>query len=109
MRRLSVVYRPAAVEDAEDIFRYIIRKGGSARVAMAFVRRIRARCSRIGDAPWSGRPRDDLAVGLRTIAFERVAVIAYLVSNDQIVVTNIFYGGRDIDALYPRGEDDENS
>ena len=108
MRRLSVVYRPAAIADAEDIYRYIIRKGGSARVAMAFVRRIRARCLRIGDAPWSGRPREDLAVGLRTIAFERVAVIAYRVSDDRIVVTNIFYGGRDIDALHPLGSDDDS-
>jgi toxin ParE1/3/4 len=45
-------------------------------VAEGFVRRITDRCARIGGVPHGGRPRDDLAPGLRTVPFERAAVIA---------------------------------
>jgi toxin ParE1/3/4 len=47
------------------------------------------------------RPRDDLAPGLRTVPFERSAVIAYIVEGGAVQITNIFYGGRDYEALYP--------
>ncbi|MGX7706196.1 type II toxin-antitoxin system RelE/ParE family toxin [Methylobacterium sp. Gmos1] len=76
--------------------------------ARGFVRRIRDRCKRIGDAPHGGRPRDDLEPGLRTVPIERSAVIAYRVEPDRVLVTNGFYGGRDIEALFlDRGPDDE--
>jgi toxin ParE1/3/4 len=52
--------------------------------------------------PLGGRPRDDLAAGLRTVPFERTAVIAYVVSGDLVEVINIFYGGRDYEAIYRR-------
>ncbi len=40
--------------------------------------------------------------------FERRAVIAYRVIDDIVEVTNVFYGGRDYEALYRgrRAEDD---
>lgn len=62
--------------------------------------RIIERCRRIGIAPFGGRPRDDLAAGLRTVPCERRAVIAYRVIDDIVEVTNVFYGGRDYEALY---------
>jgi toxin ParE1/3/4 len=47
-----------------------------------------------------GRPRDDLSPGLRTTPFERSVVIAYVVEGGAVQITNIFYGGRDYEALY---------
>jgi toxin ParE1/3/4 len=42
---------------------------------------------------------------LRTVPFERKAVIAYRVTN-AVEITNVFYGGRDYEALYRKpGED----
>ena len=78
--------------------------GKSRNVALAFVRRIRARCHKIGDAPKGGRPRDDLQPGLRTVPFERSTVIAYRVGNT-VEIVNVFYGGRDYETLY-RGQDE---
>lgn len=49
--------------------------------------------------PHGGRPRDDMAPGLRTVPFERVAVVAYLVEDDLVRFTDVFYGGRDFEAL----------
>jgi len=54
--------------------------------------------------PLGGRSRDVLYPGLRTVPFERAAVIAYLVRDGWIEVTNVFYGGRDYEALYREEE-----
>jgi plasmid stabilization system protein ParE len=58
--------------------------------------------------PQAGRPRDDLAAGLRSVAFERRAVIVYRLIGDTVEITNIFHGGRDYAALYRRAEPDAN-
>ena len=51
-----------------------------------------------------GTARDDLRPGLRIFPFEHSAVIAYLVEGGQVCIANVFYGGRDYEALY-RGID----
>jgi toxin ParE1/3/4 len=100
MRHLKVAYRPEAVDDLEEIFRYVLDKSQSLEIAYGFVRRIKGRCERVGNVPLGGRPRDDLEPGLRTVPFEKSAVIAYKVESDLVRITNVFYGGRDYDALY---------
>lgn len=106
MRRHRVVLREQAYADLDAIARFIIASGGTAATAEAFVGRIWRRCQRIGDAPHAGRPRDDLAPGLRSAAFERSAVILYRVEDDRVRVINIFYGGRDYEALYRDVDED---
>lgn len=102
MRR-ELRYRPAAITDLEDIFRSVLRVSASPVVARRYVERIRARCRLIPTLPLAGRPRDDLAPGLRSVAFERRAVIVYRVIGETVEITNIFHGGRDYAALYRRG------
>jgi toxin ParE1/3/4 len=104
MRRLKVVLREQAIADLADIYNHIARASGSHVTAIGFVRRIRARCRRIGNVPMGGIARDDLRPGLRTVPFEHSAVIAYVVADDQVTVTNVFYGGRDYEALYRGAE-----
>jgi toxin ParE1/3/4 len=100
MRRLPVVWREEALSDLSDIYQFIAEQSGHPQQAWRFIQRVQARCERIGDVPNGGRPRDDLVTGLRTVPFERVAVIAYVVESDTVRVTNVFYGGRDYEALY---------
>ena len=109
MRRRDVSFRPEALADLISIFQFIRIASKSARIAKGFVSRIRARCERIGNIPLGGRPRDDLEPGLRTVAFERSIVIAYTVENDRVRITNIFYGGRDYEALYRGVSDDPDA
>lgn len=104
MPRFELRYRPAALTDLEDIFRGVLRVSGSPVVARRYIERIRERCRLIRALPHAGRPRDDLAPGLRTVAFERRAVIVYRVLGETVEITNIFHGGRDYAALYRRGE-----
>ena len=104
LHRLPVTYRPAAQDDLDAIFRYILLATQSFGIAEGFVRRIKARCDRIGNIPLGGRNRDDLEPGLLTVSFERCAVIAYKVEAERVRITNVFYGGRDFEALY-RGQE----
>lgn len=104
MRSFSVSFRPQALEDLEAIFMAVLSGTGSVAIAVGFVERLRLRCERIGHAPHSGRPRDDLEPGLRTVPFEKTAVIAYRVEENRVRVLAIFYGGRDYEALYRNGE-----
>jgi len=103
---LELRYRAAAITDLEDIFRSVLRVSASPVVARRYVERIRARCRLIPTLPLAGRPRDDLAPGLRSVAFERRAVILYRVMDQTVEITNVFHGGRDYAALYRRGEID---
>jgi toxin ParE1/3/4 len=99
MHRLKVVLHEEAIADLSDIYAYIAQISASPVMALGFVHRIKARCQRIGIVPMGGRPRDDLHPGLRTVPFEHTAVIAYVVEDDQDCITNVFYGGRDYEAL----------
>lgn len=46
---------------------------------------------------WAREGRPDIR--LRTVPFERSAVIAYVIDQDMVRIVNIFYGGRDFEAL----------
>lgn len=105
IQRLPVVLNESALQDLQNIASYIFDQSGSERTALGFTERIKARCHRIGDVPHGGRRRDDLLPGLRIVPFERSAVIAYVVDADMVRIINIFYGGRDFEALL-RGEED---
>ena len=100
MKRLRVEFRPSATFDLLTIFEYIFDVSGSAEMARRFTHRIRERCERVGDVPFGGRSRDVLFPGLRTFPFEHSAVVAYTIEGECVGITNIFYGGRDYEALY---------
>jgi len=108
MRRLKITWRPEAIADLQYIHRTVFMFSQNELTARRFVQRIVARAHRIGDAPHGGRPRDDLLPGLRTVPFERSAVIAYRVL-DTVDVANVFYGGRDYEALYRSGHGTDES
>ena len=106
MPRLELRYRPAALADLEDILRTVWRVSASPAVARRYIERIRERCRRITLAPQGGRPRDDLGSGLRSVPFERRAVIIYRVLGEAVEIVNVFHGRRDYAALYRRHEAD---
>jgi toxin ParE1/3/4 len=101
----KLVYSSKANEDLTDLFLWIYEARFDPYLAEQFVQRIRNRCDLIATLPHGGRPRDDLFPGLRTIAFERKAVIAYIVKDETIEIVNVFYGGRDFEAIIGVEED----
>ena len=106
MRRLRVVLLENAIGNLDEIYRYVARASGSPTTAIRFIRRIRTSCKRIGNAPFIGHARDDLEPGLRTVSFERSAVIAFRVEEAQVKIVSIFHGGRDYEAIYRRSKDE---
>jgi toxin ParE1/3/4 len=67
---------------------------GSA-IAWTYVRRIEAHCHRLSDFPRRGRPRDEFAPGVRSIAFERRATILYRIEGDEVIILSVVYAGRE--------------
>ncbi|RWP39416.1 MAG: type II toxin-antitoxin system RelE/ParE family toxin [Mesorhizobium sp.] len=103
IQRLAVVLSEEAIADLEAMAAYLLESSGSKNIADGFVDRIKQRCQSIGNAPRGGRSRDDIAPGLRTVPFEHSAIIAYVVDDDLVRIVNIFYGGRDYEALMRDG------
>jgi toxin ParE1/3/4 len=65
---------------------------------------LRAACFNLVDYSERGTPRDDLSPSLRTVGFERKSVIAYVLVGDDVVIVNIFHGGRDWEAAILRDD-----
>jgi toxin ParE1/3/4 len=92
----KVAFRPHAVADLERIYDFIARD--SPANAFAYTGRIRKHCESLSEMPHRGRPRDDLGPGIRTLSFERRAVIAYQVDAPVVRILRIFYAGQDFDS-----------
>nr|WP_246727969.1 type II toxin-antitoxin system RelE/ParE family toxin [Rhizobium leguminosarum] len=86
---------------------FVFNMSRSLVTANRVVKRIMVRCRKIGDTPNGGRPRDDPAPGLRTVPFEHSAVTAHVI--DAVEIVNVFYGGRDYEALFRAGDDEGDS
>jgi toxin ParE1/3/4 len=95
--RYDVVLAPLALDDLKAIFDFIAGDAGF-DIADAYVARMEAACQRLTSFPHRGTPRDDLVPGLRTLAFERRATIAYMVEAGTVTIQRVLYGGRDIGA-----------
>jgi toxin ParE1/3/4 len=95
LKRWPVRLRRQAHQDIRDVFEWVLETSRHIQTAENLANRIYDACEALGDFPEKGRLRDDIAVGLRTFAFERVAVIAYRLTEDHVEILNVFYGGRD--------------
>ena len=102
MKILPVHWSDAAERDVNDLADHIAEVTGSFDIAVAYSRRIQARCDKIGLVPLGGTLRDELLPGLRSIPFERSALILYRIADDGVWITNIFRRGRDIEALFEK-------
>jgi toxin ParE1/3/4 len=90
----EVRFRPLAEADLADLYEYLSEHAGSA-IGGAYIDRIETLCRTLSELPRRGAPRDDLAPGIRTLNFERRAVIAYRVGDSSVTIVRVFYAGRD--------------
>ena len=94
---LKVIFRPRAEADLLALYRYIAEASGLG-IASDYIDRIEIACMSLATFPKRGANRDDLAPGLRTIAFERRVTIAYRVLTTRVEIVTIAYGGRDFES-----------
>ncbi|NTF41326.1 type II toxin-antitoxin system RelE/ParE family toxin [Agrobacterium rhizogenes] len=102
MERYAVEYRPAAMENLLEIAAYVFEQSQNIKTSEAYLDRIHRRCEKIGDAPFGGVARDDLAPGIRMAVFEKSVIILYVVVDTAVSITNIFFGSRDYETLVTR-------
>jgi toxin ParE1/3/4 len=92
-----VVYRPQAIRDLNSIVDYIARDNRPR--AISFAKEIRQFCRNLRFFPLRGRPRDEIEPGLRTLSYRGRVIVAYRVDGDRVLISNIFYAGRDYEAI----------
>ncbi|MBW8728781.1 MAG: type II toxin-antitoxin system RelE/ParE family toxin [Inquilinus limosus] len=92
--KYQVRFRPRAEADLFDLYRYIASASGRA-AALGYIDRIEAACLSLETFPERGARRDDIRPGLRVMGFERRAVIVFQISDDEVVIARVLYGGRD--------------
>jgi toxin ParE1/3/4 len=98
MKRYAVRFAPEAEAQILGLQRHIAQASSPA-IALRFTGSIVDHCEKLGAFPQRGTPRGDITPGLRTIAFRRRVVIAYLIEGSEVIVLGIFYGGQDFETL----------
>ena len=101
MIKYVVYLMPDAINDLEDVYGYIADKSGFPERALGYVEKLRQKCRDLGTVPLRGQQRDDLMHNLRIVPIDKKAVAAFVVDEEKrsVLVLNIFYGGRDYEAL----------
>jgi toxin ParE1/3/4 len=95
---LELRFHPAATNQLFELYAHIANEGGRLR-AGEYISRLEVACQRLADFPRMGRLAEELGAGLRSLAFERRAVIIYRVSDVAVEILGVYFGGRDIAAL----------
>jgi toxin ParE1/3/4 len=99
---LEVVFRPQAESDLLALHRYIAEASGLV-IAENYIDRIEVACISLATFPNRGTKRDDLAPGLRAVAFERRLTIVYRVLKTRVEIVTVAYGGRNFESDF-RGD-----
>src|SRR5712691_6267867 len=93
------LYRsPAARRDLIEIWKYIA-KASSPEVADNALHKINLAGQRLAEHPFSGRPRNDIAAGLRSLLVAPHLVI-YAVSDSVIEIVRVLHERRDVSAAF---------
>lgn len=96
---MRVVFTPRAERQLDALHEHISRRNGE-KIADDYIGRIVAFCAKLEFFPLRGQSRDDLLRGLRTIGFEGRATIAFVVSQDLVLIEGVFYGGQNFEATW---------
>lgn len=99
---MTLPYRltESASADLDDAWHYIAES--SPQSADEQVTRIVERIKRLARYPRSGRMRDDIGSGIRSAVVDNFLII-YCVAPDQLQVTRIVHGARDLESLMRDG------
>ncbi len=100
---MQVIFTPLAERQIDDLHARISKRAGE-KTADAYIERIVAYCMGFATFPLRGQQRADLLPGLRTIGFERRVTIAFVVTQEAVLIEGVFYGGQDFEATF---RDDE--
>lgn len=89
---LPVTLSQEAQDDLDAIEDYLALRF-SARNAASYVQRIVSACKSIGLAPYRGTESES-GPGVRSVGFERRALITFAIEEQAVVILGVFYAGR---------------
>ena len=97
----DLVFRAGARRDVRSLYSFVATQAGRA-IADSYIERIEAACRRLTTFPFSGAPREDVGAGIRMLAVERRALVAYRVVENRVEIVAIAYAGRVLTAQLVR-------
>ncbi len=101
MKTYNVYLMPDAIKDLENIYDYISAKSGYPERAWAYIEKLWQKCHELETAPLRGQQRNDLRENLRVCPLDKKTIAAFVVDEKEqtVKILNIFYGGRDYEAI----------
>ncbi|MFM9852970.1 MAG: type II toxin-antitoxin system RelE/ParE family toxin [Sphingomonadaceae bacterium] len=93
----GIRYRPEAVDDLDDIWNYIAAYNPAA--ADRYLNGLAASLERLVSFPYSGRSRDELRLGLRSLGYRR-HITFYVISNDMVEIVRVQHASRDFNRIF---------
>ena len=100
----EVIFAPEALTDLFELYDTIAADAGAER-ARSYTDRIVTICRNLVTFPERGTRRDELRPGLRTTTYRRRVTIAYHITDAQIVIDRVLYGGRHLPPLFAEDDD----
>jgi len=94
----SIIWSIDAEEDLFQIWAYLARHASLA-VADRQIRTIRRGSRRLARLPYSGRSRDDLVPGIRSILVAPY-VVFYRVTDATVDIVRVLHGRRDLEVIF---------
>jgi toxin ParE1/3/4 len=96
----AVGWSPGAEQDLLAIWIHVAREA-SPDVAAEQLRSVDRACETLAEWPHSGRARDELFRGVRSIVVDPY-VVFYRVGNSAIEIIRVLHRQRDVDAIFSR-------
>jgi toxin ParE1/3/4 len=93
LKRRTVTFTPEARNDLLHLGDWIAERAG-VDVALNYIERLEAYCAGFETAGERGQQRDDIRPGLRVVGFERRVAIAFTVSDIEVTILRLYYGGQ---------------
>jgi toxin ParE1/3/4 len=92
---VRVVFHERAKRELNELYDYISDQG-SPNQAANFVGKIREYYLSFSTFPERGARRDDIEPGVRVIGFQRRVSIVFTVTEREVWILGIYYGGRNL-------------
>lgn len=93
MIRRTVLYSRDALVDLRNLYDWIAADTGPA-TAHAYLERLQQAIRRMDIGSERGTRRDDIRPGIRVMGFERRVTIVFSVTDTQVVIVRLAYGGQ---------------
>jgi toxin ParE1/3/4 len=98
-----VIFNPETEDDLFRLYEYIAGDSTPER-ALRYIDRIEKFCFTLRTFPQRGRPLGGALSEIRVVGFERRASIVFRITEEEVVILRILYGGRHLASFFPTGE-----